>query len=359
MEKLLGLSDIALVPAQLNQGRLDGKYNYSIKDLYDGTVSLPIFTSPMEAVVNEANWGIWNENGIRPILPRTSDIKIRLEGCEYIFAAFGLKEVQENFLSFKRNSSRQFKICIDTGNGHDIELLNAAINLRKIYGNQVIIMAGNIANPKVYIDYCSKGIDFVRVGMTTGSLVDRSKYGFEYPMASLLLDIKGLRNTSCVGLKHTKVIADGGLYDPADMLKALALGADYCMCGRQLAKLAEAAGPVYSRVKDGSGAEHHEQVNTSEIIKMSQAEMQDRKLKRMYSGNTTYDIPARRDGYEDAHDWGGKKKACDATSRWVDVDENLSSWLARVYDVFAYGFTMAGATNWDEFKNKINICRTQ
>lgn len=358
MERLLGLSDIALVPAQLNAGRLEGKYNYSVKDMADGTMSLPVFTAPMDAIVNETNWQVWADNGIRPILPRTSDIKIRLEGCEYIFAAFGLKEIQEYFLAFKRNSSRQFRVCIDTGNGHDIELLNAAINLRKIYGNQVIIMAGNIGNPKVYIDYCSKGIDFVRVGMTTGSLVDRSKYGFEYPMASMLLDIKGLRNTSCVGLKHTKVIADGGLYDPTDILKALALGADYCICGRQFAKLVEAAGPIYQRVKDGSG-EHHEPVNASEVIKMPKTEMIERKLKRLYAGNTTYDIQARRDGYEDAHDWGGKKKACDASSKWVDVDENLASWLSRAYDIFAYGFTMAGATTWDEFRTKINICRIQ
>ena len=101
MERLLGLSDIALVPAQLNQGRLEGKYNYSVKDIADGTVSLPIFTSPMDAVVNETNWRLWNDNGIRPILPRTSDIKVRLEGCEYIFAAFGLKEIQEEFLSLR------------------------------------------------------------------------------------------------------------------------------------------------------------------------------------------------------------------------------------------------------------------
>ena len=358
MEKLLGISDIALVPAQLNPGRLEGKYNYSVKDQSDGTVSLPIFKSPMESVVNENNWNVWSENGIRPVLPRTSDIKIRLEGCEYIFAAFGIKEVQENFLSFKRNSSRQFRVCIDSGNGHDIEVLNAAINLRKIYGNQVIIMAGNIGNPKVYIDYCSKGIDYVRVGMTTGSLVDRSKYGFEYPMASMLMDIKGLRSTSCVGLKHTKVIADGGLYDPTDILKALALGADYCMCGRQFVKLVEAAGPIYQRIKDGSG-EHHEQINAGEALKLNPQEMMERKLKRMYSGNTTFDIQARRDGYEDAHDWNGKRKSCDSTSKWVEVDGTLESWLRNAYDIFGYGFTMAGATTWDEFRNKINICRIQ
>ena len=359
MEKLLGLEDICLVPSQLNLGRVEGKYDYSVKDPVDGTMSLPIFTSPMESVIDENNWGKWGENGIRPILPRTVDLKIRLEGCEYIFSAFGLKEVQENFLSFKRNSSRMFRICIDSGNGHDIEVLNVSKALRKVYGNQVIIMAGNIGNPKVYVDYCQSGIDYVRAGMSTGSLVDRSKYGFEYPLASLLLDIKGMRNTSCVGLKHTKVIADGGIYDCVDIMKAIALGADYVMCGKQLVKIVEAAGPLYTKVKDSDHSEHTEEVNPSEVAKMSKSEIKDHRLTRLYSGNTTYDIQARRDGYEDAHDWPGKRKFCDSKVVWAEVDKTLAMWLQDAYDVFSYGFTMAGASNWEEYKTKINIGRIQ
>lgn len=359
MEKLLELDDIGLIPAQLNLGRAEGKFDYSVKCPADGTISLPIFTSPMDSIVNEKNWGVWQENGIRPILPRTTDIKIRLEGCEYIFAAFGLKEVQENFLAFKRNSSRQYRICIDTGNGHDIEVLNVAMNLRKVYGNQVIIMAGNIANPKVYIDYCTKGIDYLRVGMNNGSLVDKSKYGFYSPMASLLLDIKGLKNTSCVGLKHTKIIADGGLCDQRDIIKALALGADYVMVGRQFAHLVEAAGDIYERVKDGEHSEHTERVNSGEVARLPKSELRDRKLTRLYAGNTTYDIQARRDGYEDAHEWPGKRKSCDSKATWISVDDNIGGWLNEAYDVFAYGFTMAGASTWEEFRNKVVIGRIQ
>ena len=359
MEKLLGLDDICLIPAQLNVGRIDGKYDYSVKDSIDGTVSLPIFTSPMDSVISEKNWNLWQENGIRTILPRTSDIKIRLEGCEYIFAAFGLKEVQEHFLSVKRNSPRIFRICIDSGNGHDIEVLNVSKSLRRVYGNQVIIMAGNIGNPKVYVDYCQSGIDYVRVGMTTGSLVDRSKYGFEYPMASMLLDIKGLKNTACVGLKHAKVIADGGIYDQTEIIKAMALGADYVMCGRQLVKLVEAAGALYTKIKDGDRQEHTEQVNAPEVAKMSKEELKDHKFLRLYAGNTTFDIQARRDGYEDAHDWSGKRKACDSKVTWIEVDKTIAMWLQDAYDIFAYGFTMAGASSWDEFKTKINIGRIQ
>lgn len=359
MERLLSLDDIGLVPAQLNLGRQEDKYDYSVKDPIDGTMSLPIFTSPMDSIVNESNWRIWQDSGIRPVLPRTTDIKVRLEGCEYIFAAFSLKEIQEHFLSFKRNSSRWFRICIDSGNGHDIEVFNVSRDLRKIYGNQVNIMVGNIGYPKTYIDCCNAGVDYVRVGMTTGSLVDEDKYGFYYPMASMLLDIKGLKNTSLTGIKHAKIIADGGISNQVEILKAMALGADAVMCGRQFARLVEAAGTMYVRTKTASGEEIDEPISASEVEKMSRSDLKDHKVRRLYVGNTTYEVQARRDGYDDVHDWTGKKKPCDARSELINVTGKLSSWLDETYDVFSYGFTMAGATKWDDFKTKINIARIQ
>ena len=356
MEKLLELDDIMLVPAELNPGHQESKNDYSLKDPIDGTVSLPIFTSPMEAVVNETNWKVWQDNGIRPILPRTSDIGIRLEGCEYIFSAFSLSEIRKNFLEYRRTSQNAFRICIDSGNGHDAEVLNVAQELKRLYGNQVNVMAGNIANPKVYIDYCKAGVDYVRVGMSSGSLVDRDKYGFYYPMASLILDIQGLRKTACVGLKLTKIIADGGIGDKVDIIKALALGADYVMIGRQFARMAEGAGKMYRKVKDGT-LEHSEEVTHGEVLKMSETDLRSDSISRLYCGNTSYETQARRDGYDDIHDWTGKRRSCDAKVEFVRVTMRLPNWLEEVIDIFSSGFMMAGATGWADFKTKINICR--
>ena len=51
--------------------------------------------------------------------------------------------------------------------------------------------------------------------------------GVHYPMASLISDISDIRpkNYTC------KVIADGGIEGYSDVIKCLALGADYVMCG--------------------------------------------------------------------------------------------------------------------------------
>ena len=54
-----------------------------------------------------------------------------------------------------------------------------------------------------------------------------AEYGFHLPMASLLDKIKLYRRTAAIGLPKTvKIIADGGIKRPSDIIKALALGAD-------------------------------------------------------------------------------------------------------------------------------------
>ena len=81
MEKLLELEDIALYPSELNNGYQVSKYNYGVLDELDKTTSLPIFTSPSDSVVDRNNWRVWSKEGIRPVLPRTENIDIRLDGC--------------------------------------------------------------------------------------------------------------------------------------------------------------------------------------------------------------------------------------------------------------------------------------
>lgn len=349
MERMLELCDIALMPTAMIINKVDG-IDFGVTDPLDGSSSLPIFTSPVDSIINTTNWKTWEKAGIKPILPRTIPISPRLDGCQYMFAAFSLKEVIENFISQgKRQSQFQFHICIDAGNGHDVEILQTATKLRQIYNNQVNIMAGNIGNAKIYPDYCRAEINYVRVGMTGGSLCTTpDKYGFQTPLVSLLLDITGLRNTACIGLKQTKVIADGGIYTPAEILKALAVGADYVMCGRVFVKLLEAAGTIYRKVKTPDGGEVLEAVSPDIINTGTFKEL---KLKRYYMGNTTKEAVDKRGG--------NISRFTDAKSEWVEINNTLNKWIEELYNVFTYGFMMSGSKNWTEFKNNIRYGRIE
>lgn len=364
IEKLLELEDIVLYPSELNNGYQVSKYNYGVLDDIDKVSSLPIFTSPSDAVVDRINWRVWSKEGIRPVLPRTENIEIRLDGCQYIFAAFSLPEVKEHFISRgKRNSQYQFRVCIDCGNGGDIEIFNTSTQLKKIYGPQINIMAGNLGNPKTYIDYCKAGIDYVRVGISSGSLVDYNRYGFYYPMAQLLIDILGIKNTSCAGLRCTKIIADGGIENPVDILKCIALGADYVMCGRQFVRLVEAAGMIGRKSKKSENTEVMDEITKEEAVQLlSEVGPKEAQLKRLYCGNTTYETQAKRAGYSSIDDWmdnGSKTKPSDSRIEWVSVNGTLKSWLSDMYDKFNYAFAMSNSVDWKTFKQNIKYGRIQ
>ena len=97
MEKYLELSDVMLVPDNLNSGWTNsGKLDYFVLDDQEVTgvpKSLPIFTSPMEAIVGVDNWKVWQDSGIKPILPRTVELGTRLEACGFIFCEIGRAHV--------------------------------------------------------------------------------------------------------------------------------------------------------------------------------------------------------------------------------------------------------------------------
>lgn len=354
---MLELEDIALLPTELNAGNtMQERFNFGVQDLEP---SLPIFTSPMESIVGKENWKIWSDNGIKPIIPRTEDIKIRLEATNFIFAAFSKEEVKQYFLSSNRRSiNSQFRVCIDSGNGHDNEILSIGKELRRIYGPQIILMGGNIGNPKTYIDYCRAEFDYVRVGLSSGSLVESDKFGFVYPMASLLIDINGTRATSGVGLKQTKIIADGGIKSHSDILKCIALGADYVMIGREFARLIEANGDIYREVFDNKTKQRILEIqDRSELTDISPESLRSMELVRVYKGNTTYETQAARDGYDDVDDWqldsSKKKRPVDSRCDNVHVTSNLETWLRDMYECFNYGFIMTSSTDWKSFKNNV------
>lgn len=74
-------------------------------------------------------------------------------------------------------------------------------------------------------------------------------------IASLLDDIWSRKvERSAEGRFTTKIIADGGIRGYSDVIKALALGADFVMIGSVLAKTVESSAPMY--VKDGLCKNH-------------------------------------------------------------------------------------------------------
>jgi isopentenyl diphosphate isomerase/L-lactate dehydrogenase-like FMN-dependent dehydrogenase len=139
------------------------------------------------------------------------------------------------YLLSKIDTYPEAYICLDMANGH----MEAQIDLGKELKTKnpgVKIMGGNIANPRTYRYYDAAGFDYVRVSIGSGSgCLSSVQTAIHYPMASLLDEIDKIRKNFG---SQCKVIADGGMTGYSDIIKALALGADYVMAGLIFAKAA-------------------------------------------------------------------------------------------------------------------------
>ena len=355
------LEDIVLLPSQLNNGHPGDKVEFRVKDAADLTgmpVSLPIFTAPMESIVRGSNIETFARQGIKPVLPGSENIDIRMKWCEYVFCAFSLQEVRNIFLNSQPiRSQNQFHICIDAGNGHDREMFSVAQVLRRTYGNQVLLMGGNVGLPETYKDYSLAGFDYMRVGIASSSLADQDKYGFHYPMASLLNDIKSFKTSGVgKGLQPVKVIADGGIENHSDIIKAIACGADYVMIGRQFAHTVEAAGEIYKR----ESGQPEVQINLGSIQGWNRERLisEGLNLYRGYYGNTTGEIRAKRGGFDSVSEWEASQTGIlisDTSNKpnWILVDCSLEEWINDFKECAYYAFMMTGSLGWSEFKKNI------
>ena len=132
------------------------------KDFY------PVIVSPMGAVTNEHNYKTWLDEKFMCVVPRTVGLEKRLEIMYEAFASFSLSEA-EDVLRFVDLKGRTAYVCIDIAHGTMNRLYEVCKCLKQTYGQQMIIMTGNVANPKAYWYYANIGIDYLRLSIGTGS----------------------------------------------------------------------------------------------------------------------------------------------------------------------------------------------
>lgn len=257
-----GLNDICLVPARVSrvEHRADcNPYNF------DGM--LPLFTAPMNSIINESNYETFLKNKINTIIPRGVDYSKRWELSTKTFVALGLAEFETFIMDFTAiyDVTDDIRyVCVDIANGHMLKLIDLCSKAKTTFGGRLLLMAGNIANPKTYTDYAIAGIDFVRVGIGGGSVCTTSANGgVHYAMASLIKDVvdvrwaiqksivdsQKLRINDCPYQSIPFIIADGGFDNYDKIIKALALGADYVMVGKLFAQSEEACGELLPTTK--------------------------------------------------------------------------------------------------------------
>lgn len=138
-----------------------------VKDVNVLSNRFPIFTAPMDSVVNGDNWINFNDSKIRIVLPRTHKGDI-YNGSDPIFHSYGLEDFEKYFVKGEINENLKRHILLDVANGHMKQVVELVKKGKKNYPN-LTIMAGNIANPETYKWYAeSEAISYVRTGIGNG-----------------------------------------------------------------------------------------------------------------------------------------------------------------------------------------------
>lgn len=322
-------NDIAIVPAIKSNVDHRSECNPYTGKFEEST--LPIFTAPMSTVVNEENFELFERNNIIPILPRNFSLEKRIEYLERgKWAAFGLDEFEELFIvnDWDMEMSTDVNVLIDIANGHMTRLHNLIYDAKTKYdwSSRFKIMAGNIANPLTYYELARAGADFVRLSVGTGSgCLTSSNVAIHYPIASLISETYEIKkNLEHIGENTPYIIADGGIRNYSDVLKAIGiLGADFVMIGGLFSQLVESAAPTFYYDKDGVSVreinpfEHKIEAYSDGTFEIDEEFIIDNLHKLFYG-------MASRKGQEDIQ--GKKTRTSEGVEKVFNCTTNIRKW---------------------------------
>lgn len=131
-------------------------------------------------------------------------------------------------------------VVVDTAHGHSRAVIDTVANIRKIAGNSMQIMAGNVATADAALALIKAGADAIKVGIGPGSIcTTRVVAGVGVPQLTAIMNV-----VEACGKKGVPVIADGGIKYSGDLAKAVAAGADVAMMGSMFAGTDAAPGEV-------------------------------------------------------------------------------------------------------------------
>lgn len=335
-------NDIGIVPAEVSYINHRSECNPYIND------KLPIFTAPMSSIVGLNNYKLYDENKIIPILPRTVALEDRIQhaiGGDWV--AMSLNEFVENFNGSKLPTNSAYRICVDIANGHMFSLWEKVKEIKEEY-SQLIVMVGNIANPMTYKHLCEYPIDYVRVGIGGGNgCITSSNTGIHYPMASLISEIKKIKETVHKFSNNSlpKIIADGGIRNYSDVIKALALGADYVMIGSVFAECRESSDEIYYDWKFNKINKHLSPIKLS--TPLDYIDKNEINIYHKFYGMASKEGQLALNG-EVTH-------TAEGISKFIPIKYTLPQWTKNMEDYLRSAMSYTNAKTLEQFKAEIII----
>ena len=213
----------------------------------------PIMSAPMKGISGVELVSALSDLGCYGILHRFDSDESRLEKINtlidrgaYFGVAVGARNIDSEIELLQSIDTSKIFICLDTANGYSEKTVTVAHRLTNKFMN-VPLVVGNVATADGFhriADYYKSAM--VRVGVGPGKVcITRNKTGVGVPQLTAIADCVEASNTlSKIHYNNVTngsfVIADGGIKNPGDAVKAFAAGARMVMLGYLFAKTEEA-----------------------------------------------------------------------------------------------------------------------
>jgi IMP dehydrogenase len=322
----------------------------------------------------------WLTKGIRidmPLVPANMDTVIGMELAQVI-AGYGGMPIFHRFTSFDEQERwvNHFEgkcilscgvgkfdevsklanlgpvgICIDVAHGHSDKMVRMVGDLKKHYPTLEVI-AGNICTARAYHDLVNAGADAIKVGIGPGAAcTTRMVTGFGVPQFTAIRDC-------AEEAQHFRVpiIADGGIRNSADIVKALAAGAATVMMGKLFALTEESAAEKrmgYStkwRLKEKfarfTDAERYRIVCDETMVEATPSGMEAK-----YRGQASEDFQNEF--------YGGlkHKTVAEGVDFWAPVTGSARETIDQLLGGIRIGMTYGGARNIKELQRKAEFVK--
>jgi len=236
IERAYDFDDILIVPRHSNVNSRS-EVDISVDVLGKFKLEFPVIASPMRGIVNADFCIKLAELGSIGILHRFYDSQFewqteaeKISEAKLFGLSVGLHDINYlDFLKYKPNI-----LLIDVANGYTQSLLDfckqVKRNIDKI-SPDTLLMSGNIATKIGADNLYDAGVDLVRCGIGGGGLCStRNVTGIGIPQLTAIGD--------CSESKAF-IVADGGIRNSGDAIKAFAFGGDVIMIGSLFGQIYE------------------------------------------------------------------------------------------------------------------------
>lgn len=245
-------------------------------------------------------------------------------------------------------------ICIDTANGSNrlLERPISIVNELKIkYSNHNIeILSGNIVTKEASKYLYDLGVKFQRVSISTGSVCSTSVVtGMFRPPVSAINEIYEFKKKHL--LDDLYIVADGGFKENSDMIKAIAVGADFIMSGSLFAGHKESnsniveKGHTYEdlKIKDLSKKIEIMTTNTSAKINPS--------YYKYYRGMASEEMANLNNTVNNIK----KSILAEGISSYVKYRSDLDNVIDNLLNSFKSSCSYANSISLNEFRDSVEI----